>query len=609
MDMKNKLQQVPCSPGIYVMKAARDRVIYVGKAKNLRNRLRSYFRASPSLDARKSKMLKEIRDFDYIVTENELEALVLEATYIKKTKPAYNIVLRDDKSYPLLKLTVTEQWPRLEVVRRITKDDSLYFGPYVPSGSMREILKFIRRNFPLRTCRDSLKKPFRPCVQFEIGRCLGPCDGDLREQKDKDRYIEVVNETKLFLRGVKKELLTKLQKKMKDLSDDLQYEEAAVIRDRLEAIKKAWESQRVISSELGDLDVIGLYREEEDAAVFMLFIRNGMVIGQKDFFLQKLGVIDNRELAAEFIERFYSKEIPVPPVVILPFKIRLETQRLWLSEKRGKRVRLGIARSGPESGVLKMAMDNACHSFLRHKETKTSPSARDALISLKNLLNLDTAPARIEAVDVSNISGTEAVGAVIVWEDGSFIRDDYRLYRIKTVKGSDDFAMIGEVVSRHFNNLDKKAGKIPDVLLIDGGKGQLSSALKAVKPFAFPVRVAAIAKAKAGQPDRLFVPKKSDAIVPEPFAPSTHLLQKIRDEVHRTAVNYHKKLRAKRVLKSPLEGIRGIGKTRRLSLLKHFSSIDAIRKASVDEIASVKGLNTKTAEVIKKSLDTTRRQT
>lgn len=608
MDIKKKLHQVPSSPGIYIMKGAGERVIYVGKAGNLRNRLRSYFRSSASLDERKLKMVKEVRDFEYVVTENELEALVLEANFIKRVKPEYNIILRDDKNYPYLKLTVNEEWPRLEVVRKIEKDGALYFGPYVPSGAMREMLKFIRRNFPIRRCRYNLAKPFRPCVQYQMGRCLAPCAQFLRTKSDRDRYLETVSEARSFIQGENKGLLSSLRNRMQKFSDELQFEEAARIRDRLRALEKAWESQRVIAPELGDMDVIGLYREKREASIFMLFIRNGIVIGQKDFFLKKLGNMENRELVAGFIEQFYSKEMLLPPRIILPLKARLKTEKQWLSKKRGDIVKLAAARSEPEFRVLKMADDNAFYSFNRHKETRVD----ETLLMIKNLLNLSMVPKRIGGIDVSNISGSDAVGAFIMYEEGRFIKDDYRLFKIKTVKGINDFAMIGEVAGRYLKGISDDEGRLPQLILVDGGMGQLKAALNALKQFGLPVEMAAIAKARDEMPDkksgiridtdRIYLPGRKAPVTLEPFEASTHLLRKIRDEVHRFAVSYHKKLRSKRTLESPLEKIRGIGKTRRLLLLKHFRSIDAIRKASLDEIASLKGMNRKIAEDLKKSL-------
>ncbi|UCF87261.1 MAG: excinuclease ABC subunit C, partial [Nitrospiraceae bacterium] len=397
-----------------------------------------------------------------------------------------------------------------------------------------------------------------------------------------------------------------LQQRMLKLSEALRFEEAAGLRDRLKAMERVWETQRVIAPELGDLDVIGLYRKHHEASVFMLFIRNGMVIGQKDFFLTKLQGIEDRELIANFLEQFYSKEMILPPKILLPVKGKFTTQRQWLREKRGTLVRLDIGKNDKESEVLKMASDNAYYSFCRNKDIKVARDVEETLRSLQGLLKLKKIPKRIEAVDVSNISGSEAVGAVVVWEKDDFIRDEYRLFRIKTVKGIDDFAMIEEVTGRHFKNISKKGKKVPQLILIDGGKGQLESALKAIKPYALPVEVAAIAKARGGKKDRAFVQGKPGAVPLEPFQASSHLLQRIRDEVHRFAITYHKKLRTKRILESPLEKIRGIGKTRRLQLLRKFKSIDAIRKASIEEITSLKGMNRKTAVLLKEQLGGTK---
>jgi excinuclease ABC subunit C len=602
MDLTNKLLQAPSSPGIYIMKGAKEKTIYVGKAKDLRNRLRSYFQKSASLDNRKSKMVEEIRDFEYIVTENEVEALALEANFIKQFKPKFNIILRDDKNYPYLKLTIKERWPKLEVVRKIDKDGSFYFGPYVVSGTMWEMLKFIERSFPIRSCGYNLEKPLRPCVQHQMGRCLAPCDKSRRSDKDHDLYMKTVNDVKFFLMGEKKELLSSLHQRMTSLAREQRYEEAAQVRDTLSNIERAWESQRVIAPELGDMDVIGLFKEDNEALVFMLFIRNGQVIGQKEFFLKNVGDIEEIELISSFIEQFYSKDILIPAKIIIPIKTELNTEKEWLDKRSGRTVRLSYARGEHEKKVLNMANQNALFAFSKHKDKRVDKT----LLALKELLKLKNIPERIEAVDISNISGSEAVGAFVVWEDGEFVKDDYRAYKIRTVKGIDDFAMMEEVVGRHLKGISEGDTETPQLILVDGGKGQLTSAMNALKEFDLPVEIAAIAKAKTiksrQEPDRIFLSGKRDAIPLDPFIPSTHLLQKVRDEVHRFAITYHKKLRGKRVLESPLEKISGIGKTRRLALLKHFGSIDKIRKATIDDIASLKGINIKTAELIKKSL-------
>jgi excinuclease ABC subunit C len=609
MDMTKKLQKVPSSTGIYLLKGAREKVIYVGKAKNLRNRLRSYFQKSVDLDQRKSKMVKEVRGFEYIVAGSELEALVLEANFIKKVKPPYNIILRDDKNYPYLKLTVNEEWPRLEVVRKIEKDGSAYFGPYVPAGSMWELLRYIRRNFPIRLCRYSLEKPFRPCVQLQMNRCLAPCDKSRRSSSDRDEYMEIVNEVRSIIQGENEELLDHLQHRMKMLSDSMEYEEAARTRDRIHVLKKAWELQRVIAPGLGDMDVAGLYREKQEASVFMLFVRNGTIIGQKDFFLKRLGDINDKDLVEGFVLQFYSKEMLIPPRVVVPVRSRFTTQQQWLSSKRGSSVRLSFARGELEKSVLRMADENALYSFNKHKETRVD----ETLLHIKKLLGLKLFPGKIGAFDVSNISGTGAVGALVMYENGKFQKDEYRLFKIRTVKGTDDFAMIWEIVGRYLKTASVSAEELPRLLLIDGGRGQLESAVAAAGPFDLPIEIVAIAKAKhnvsrkkesgiRSDTDRVYVPGRRSPIYLEPFLASTHLLQKIRDEVHRVAIRYHKKLRTQKTLQSPLEKIQGIGKTRRLLLLKHFGSIDAIRKATLDEIASLKGMNSKVAERLKDTL-------
>ncbi|GBE40570.1 MAG TPA: excinuclease ABC subunit UvrC [Nitrospirae bacterium] len=609
MNFRKKLEKVPTFSGIYIMKGAKERVLYVGKAKNLRNRLRSYFQDSASLGARKSKMVDSISDFEYVVTKNELEALVLEANFIKRAKPPYNIILRDDKNYPYLRLTVNEDWPRLDVSRRIGKDGALYFGPYVPSGPMREMLKFIRRNFPVRMCRYDLKKTFRPCVQFQMKKCLAPCSKDLRTKEYRARYLAVVDDLRSFIKGEQKELLKNLDARMMELSNEERYEEAAVIRDRQRALESTWESQRVIAPELGDLDVIGLYREKSEASVFILFIRNGMAIGQKDFFLKRLDDIGDEEIITSFMEQFYLKDMFLPPAILLPLKASIATQKKWLSEKKGSSVKIVFPRAGQRAKVLKLANDNAFYAFNKHKETRVD----ETLLQIKEFLKLRTVPKRIAAIDISNTSGSEAVGALIMFEDGKFIKDDYRRFKIKTVKGANDFAMIGEVVGRYMKKMSDEGGELPDLFLIDGGRGQLDFALNAMKPFDLDIDVAGIAKAKSDAAlnkkpgirrdlDRIYLPDKKRPVYLEPFMPSTHLLQKIRDEVHRFAITYHRKLRSKRILESPLEKIAGIGKAKRLLLLKHFKSIDAIRRASIEEIAEVKGINKKVAAIIKKGL-------
>jgi len=607
MDIKEKVKNVPDSPGVYIMKGQRGRVLYVGKAKSLRKRLSSYFTPASPLDPRKSKMVREVIDIDYVVTENELEALVLEANFIKRMKPRYNIILRDDKNYPYIKLTVNEEWPRLEVVRKIKKDGALYFGPYVPAGAMWEMLRFIRKTFPIRTCRYNLDRPFRPCVLYQMGMCLAPCSESFRDEESKTRYSEVVEEVRAFLRGERKDLIESLKEKMHRCSQELRFEEAAKIRDRIKALERAWESQRVISPEIGDLDVIGLYRDNDRACIFVFFIRSGMIIGQRDFIFKKGVDPDPAELIRGFIEQFYSREILIPPRIIIPVRADLKTQEAWLSSRRGDGVSISPPMNDIEEKVLSMAEENALFALGRHLEKRIE----DDLIRIKDMLNLKSIPQRIVAVDVSNLSGAEAVGAIIVYEDGEFRKSDYRLFKIKTVEGIDDYAMISEVVGRYLDDLQDD--QLPDLMIIDGGRAHLESALKVVKEYDLNLDVVAMAKIRDGiseekkigintQYERIYIPHRPEPVYLEPSASHTHLLQKIRDEVHRFAITYHKKLRKKRTLTSPLEGIKGIGRVRRLALLRHFGSIEKIKRASIEEIASVEGMNRKVAEAVKNAL-------
>lgn len=584
--MTLELSKVPRKPGVYIFKGVKEKVLYVGKAKNLRNRLRSYFQDSASLDPRKAAMVRMVKDFSFIATDNELEALILEANLIKQYKPKFNIILRDDKNYPYIMLTVTEQWPRIEVVRRIKKDGNLYFGPYVPSQAMWEALAFIRRNFLIRTCRYSLDKPMRPCVQYQMKRCSAPCAGLI----SREEYKKIIDDVILFLRGEKKELLHRLEERMQRLSDEMRFEEAAKIRDRVFKLQRAFESQKVVSPELGDIDVIGYCREGDDIAVNVLFVRNGMLIGAKDFFLEKVLTSDNSEMMHSVIELFYAKEI-IPPEVILvnvmPDSAR--SLRAWLKKKKGEILNIEVPADGKKMELLKMANENA----RLHFGSKKKSTFDETLKILKNRLHLTKVPSSIGAFDVSTIQGSDSVGAFIYWEAEGFKKDMYRHLKIKGVQGVDDYAMMKEIVERVL----RKDHLVPDVIVIDGGKGQLEIARKVMGDLDIKTDLIAVAK----KPDRAFL--INDEIIDlEDRSRASLLLKKIRDEVHRFAISFHRKLRDKRLMESPLEKIPGIGKKRRLELLRHFGSIDNIRKASVEEIAKSKGFNKKIAEKIKETL-------
>lgn len=595
-----ELSKIPHKPGVYIFKAAKERVLYVGKAKNLKNRMRSYFLDSANLELRKAAMVRQVRDFSCIVTDNELEALILEANLIKQYKPKFNIILRDDKNYPYIKITTTEEWPRVEVVRKIKKDNNFYFGPYVPAQAMWEAIAFIRRNFLIRTCRYSLDKIMRPCVQHQMKRCSAPCAGLV----SKEEYEKIVDEVMLFLKGEKRELLRNLEDRMQTFSEDMRFEDAAKIRDRIFKLQLALESQKVVSPELGDIDVIGHYiqntedrrQKTEDGftrfnvAINVLFIRNGILIGAKDFFIGNIIASNEAEMLHSFIELFYSKEI-IPPAVflvnVMPAEIR--PLKAWLKKKKGESVNIEVPADGKKMELLHMANENA----RLHFGTKKKSTFDEILEILKDRLHLTKTPLSIGAFDVSTIHGGESVGAFIYWENGEFKKDKYRYLRIKGVTGIDDYAMMQEIVER----ILKKEYLIPDLIVIDGGKGQLEVARKVMEDLHINIDLIAVAK----KPDRAFI--LNDEIIDlEDKSKESLLLKKIRDEVHRFAITFHRKLRDKRLMESQLEKIPGIGKRRRLELLRHFGSIENIRKASVEEIAKIKWVNKKMAERVKEKL-------
>jgi excinuclease ABC subunit C len=534
-------------------------------------------------------MVKSVEDFEYTVTGNELEAFILEANLIKQYRPRYNVLLRDDKSYPYLKLTVNETWPRLEVVRRVQKDGGKYFGPYVPSGAMWKIISFIRNNFTIRTCRYSLEKRMRPCIQHQIRKCIAPCGGKV----DHAEYMSMVNEVRLLLEGKNKGLLDILEKKMKRLSDEMRYEEATLVRDRIRAIRQISETQKAVAPELGDIDTIGIFREEDRAVFKILFIRNGIMIGSRHFFVGNVSGETDGYLLKNFIGQFYGREIIPPPELLsaLP-PDDMAVLLSWLSEKRGSPVKITVPKKGIRRGLVEMAQQNAEVLSRSEKETGWKSTLRE----LATFLGLEQQPEDIGAFDISNISGKEPVGAFVYWAEGRFHKERYRHIRMDAVKGPDDYSMMKEMIRRTIRNLE---GDMPDLVIIDGGRAHLDAALEVLGESGTG-GTEAVGLAK--DPDRVFLKKSWTPLSLEDGKAHSLLLKRIRDEVHRFAIGYHKKLRAKRTFESPLEKIPGVAKKRRFALLRYFGSIEAIRNAPVEEIAGLKGFHRKIAEKILESL-------
>jgi len=601
--MAERLRRVPRSPGVYVFKGAGERVLYVGKAKDLRVRLSSYFRKSPGLDRRKQAMVRAVRDFSTIVTGSELEALALEANLIKQYRPRFNVILRDDKNYPYLRLTLNETWPCLEVVRRPARDGAMYFGPYVISSSMYEALRFIKRNFGLRPCRYRLdaKKQDRPCIQHQMGRCPAPCTGLIGHEE----YMRSVDEVVSFLKGKRTELLHLLKAEMEGHSEGQRFEEAAEVRDRIKALERAWESQKVVAPELGDIDVVGLYIPEgsrdDDGSdsgpeekhlnalgimAVVLFIRSGTMIGAREFYIKNVEGAPEAEILREFLMNFYSKGLLPPPEVLMPGEPEdAEGIAAWLMEQ-GARVKLSVPQRGKKRELVAMARDNAI-AALDARRAGTGPE--EALEELALRLGLPSAPRSIGAFDISNLTGSDPVGAFVLWEEGHFVKDGYRHVRIKDVDGIDDYAMMRETIRRVFDNNEP-----PDLVVIDGGAGHLGAALEALSDMGLDPPAIGVAK----KPDRAFLRGVEEPVLLAGREPSSILLRQIRDEVHRFGVGFHKKLRGKRLMESPLESIPGIGKKRRLALLRRFKSLEGIREATIEEMASVEGMNAKSATAV-----------
>lgn len=599
ISIKEKLNILPDHPGVYLMKDRRRGVIYIGKAHSLRDRVRSYFQKGASLSPRIESMVKQVADIEWIVTASDLEALILENNLIKKHKPRYNIILRDDKNYPFLKLKIKDRFPRIEVVRRISDDGALYFGPYVPVGAMRETLKVIKRVFPLATCKLDLNRKYdRPCIEYEIGRCAGPCIGVISEED----YSKIVRNVRLFLEGKDKELLHSMRKQMEMEAERLNFEEAARIRDRIFRIEKVLERQRIVSAELKDIDVIGMARDDGNVDLQVLFFRRGMLVGRKDILYEKVSGIPDGEILLSFIEQFYSRDVLVPEEILLSISIpEMHLVRKWLSERRKKSVRITIPGRGKKLDMLTLALENAKEGIRRH--AKRIEEVNRGLEELCKIFRVEKIPERIEAFDISNIFGAEAVGSMVIWERGNFKKDGYRHFRIKTVVGIDDFAMMKEVVERRYKRLLAEGEDLPELIIIDGGKGQLNAAIEALNELGIEdIYIIGLAKGRGEKGERVFVPDSPEAIELDMKSEATHLLQRIRDEAHRFAISYHRRLRGKEALLSELDHIKGIGRARKLALLKYFGSIEVLKKATLDELIKSPGMTRSMAEKLYREL-------
>ena len=611
--IKEKLKNLPDHPGVYIMKDDTGSVIYVGKAVSLRNRVRQYFQSSRNHSPKIRALVKQIRDFEYILTDSELEALILECNLIKKHRPKYNVMLKDDKSYPYIKITTEEEYPRVIVTRRVKKSDGKYFGPYTNVKAVRETVELLRKIFPIRSCNRNVKqgvKEGRPCLYYHINQCLGPCQGNV----DREEYGSMIKQVSKFLEGKHGDLLQELRLKMDEAANNLEFEKAARLRDRIAAVEQILERQKIVNTTtVEDMDVIAFAAGADNTVAQVFFIRISSLIGAQQLVIEDTQGTELNEIISSFIKQFYLMSQYIPKTILIQDDIEdADVIVKWLSDKRGNRVYLHVPKRGEKKKLLEMAARNADEALQNISENIKREEARTkgAVKELADYLGLNQLPDRIEAFDISNIQGTDSVASMVVFEEGKPKNRDYRRFKIKSVKGPDDFASMAEVLERRFRRGleerrelteqgksvdDGKFSRIPDLVLIDGGKGQLNIAVEVIRGLGLnDITVISLAERfeevyVEGQDEPVNIPKHSAAL---------HLLQRIRDEAHRFALNYHRSLRKKSSLHSVLEEIPGIGEKRRKTLIKHFGTIEAIKNASLEELASVEGMNRRAAQKV-----------
>jgi excinuclease ABC subunit C len=601
-----QLKMVPDRPGAYIFKDERGNVLYVGKARSLKKRIRSYFRASTTvgLSPKIRAMVERIADFDFYVTDSEVEALILECNLIKKHCPDFNVDLRDDKSYPSLAIVLEEEFPRVLVTRKLNIKRARYFGPYTKAHAVRETLDTLRRVFPLRTCSDSKMARARasgsPCLDYHIKRCLGPCVGKVSPQE----YQEMIEQVCLFLEGKQEKIVEKLEEEMREAVGKLEFEKAARLRNRIQAARHVLERQKMMLPSLEDLDVIALVLGEEMACVEVFFVRGGKMLGSESFILERKGA-DEDELLSSFVKQFYLRVTLIPPLILSEREIGdRKLIESWLSQRRGKRVEIRVPRRGEKRRLVELAQENARHTFelLKVKRRFERERASKALAELKEELGLPSLPYGIECFDVSTIRGAESVGSMIVFENGKPKSEDYRRFRIKWVRGQDDFAMMGEVLRRRFARFleeggqpGSKFGLRPDLVIVDGGKPQLSAAIGALSELKIEsIPLAALAKGE----EKIYLPDISEPLTLLAFSHALNLVRRIRDEAHRFAIAYHRGLREKKMVKSVLDDIPGVGERRKKLLMDYFGAVDNLTRASLEELEVVPGLPSTLAQRI-----------
>lgn len=593
-NIKEELKKLPNSPGVYIMRDESDEIIYIGKAINLKNRVRQYFQSSKNHTPKVRAMVSRINHFEYIITDSELEALILECNLIKKHRPKYNILLKDDKHYPYIKVTMNEDFPRVLLARRVEKDGSKYFGPYSSTGYVNDTIEIIKKIFPVRSCKKVFPRDIgkeRPCLNFYINQCSAPCQGGI----NKDEYRNMMMDICLFLGGKHQELIDRLEEVMKKSSQKLNFEKAAEIRDKISSIKHISERQKIISNAMEDQDVIAFASGESDTMIQVFFIRGGKLLGRENFTLDGALETPRSEILCEFLKQFYSHTEFIPKEILLQEEAdEINIIESWLSGKRGSKVHVRVPRKGEKHELVDMVYKNALQA-LESIEGKIKDK-NSGIEELAKVLEMSSLPNRIEAYDISNIQGSLSVGAMIVFTEGRPDKSQYRKFKIKSVVGPNDYQSMQEVLLRRFTNKNENFSDKPQLLCIDGGKGHVSAAQEVLKNVGLDIPVCGMVKDEKHRTRGLIyrgqeinIKEKSKLMI---------LITNIQDEVHRFAITYHKSLREKQLKKSVLDEIEGIGPKRKLALLKHFKSIDNIRKASMEEISKIDGFNRKAAEKV-----------